>query len=127
MSWFAVDLGGAGLTLAAGPVEQLWDELLPLEVKELPADLAALDELLSDPSLLAPIAESWEAAARERGRPSLAIETYVRLMVIKAALGLGLRTRAPWPAASLRRRGMAHRRTATCPGRPAAEDDRFQR
>jgi hypothetical protein len=44
------------LTLAAGPVEQLWDELLPLEVKELPGDLAALDELLSDPSLLAPIA-----------------------------------------------------------------------
>jgi IS5 family transposase len=80
------------LTLAAGPVEQLWDELLPLEVKELPGDLAALDELLSDPSLLAPIAESWEAAARERGRPSLAIETYVRLMVIKQRSGWGYET-----------------------------------
>jgi len=80
------------LTLAAAGAEQLWDELLPLEVKELPADLAALDELLSDPSLVAPIAESWEAAARERGRPSLAIETYVRLMVIKHRCGWGYET-----------------------------------
>jgi hypothetical protein len=48
------------LTLAAAGVEQLWDELLQLEVKELPADLAALDELLSDPWLLAPIAARWE-------------------------------------------------------------------
>jgi IS5 family transposase len=80
------------LTLAAGPVEQLWDELLPLEVKELPEDLAALDELLSDPRLLAPIADCWEQTARERGRPSIAIETYVRLMVIKQRSGWGYET-----------------------------------
>ena len=63
------------LTLAAAGAEQLWDELWPLEVKQLPADLAALDELLEDPALLAPIADAWEQTARERGRPSLAIET----------------------------------------------------
>jgi IS5 family transposase len=80
------------LTLAAAAVEQLWDELLPLEVKELPADLAALDELLGDPRLLAPIAARWEQTARERGRPSLAIETYVRLMVIKQRQGWGYET-----------------------------------
>ena len=80
------------LTLAAGPVEQLWDELLPLEVKQLPGDLAALDELLGDPSVLAPIAQAWEQTARERGRPSLAIETYVRLMVIKQRCGWGYET-----------------------------------
>jgi transposase, IS5 family len=80
------------LTLAAAGAEQLWDELLPLEVKELPQDLAALDELLGDPALLAPIAARWEQSARERGRPSLAIETYVRLMVIKHRCGWGYET-----------------------------------
>jgi IS5 family transposase len=80
------------LTLAAAGAEQLWDELLPLEVKQLPADLAALDELLEDPALLAPIADAWEQTARERGRPSLAIETYVRLMVVKHRCGWGYET-----------------------------------
>jgi transposase, IS5 family len=80
------------LTLAAAGVEQLWDELLPLEVKQLPADLAALDELLRDPRLLAPIAAGWEQTARERGRPSLAMETYVRLMVVKHRCGWGYET-----------------------------------
>jgi IS5 family transposase len=80
------------LTLAAGPVEQLWDELLPIEVKQLPGDLAALDVLLGDPGLLAPIAHAWEQNARERGRPSLAMETYVRLMVVKHRTGWGYET-----------------------------------
>jgi transposase, IS5 family len=80
------------LTLAAAGFEQLWDELLPSEVKELPQDLATLDELLSDPRLVAPIAARWEQNARERGRPSLAIETYVRLMVIKQRSGWGYET-----------------------------------
>jgi IS5 family transposase len=89
---FVVDVGVRVLTLSAAGAEQLWDELLPLEVKELPQDLAALDELLGDPALLAPIAARWEQSARERGRPSLAIETYVRLMVIKHRCGWGYET-----------------------------------
>jgi hypothetical protein len=39
------------LTLWAEPPECLWDEALPIEVRELPQDLAALDRLLSDPEL----------------------------------------------------------------------------
>src|SRR5919197_5610574 len=80
------------LTPAAAGAEQLWDELLPLEVKRLPGDLAALDELLNDPALVAPIAAAWDAAARERGRPTIAIETYVRLMVVKHRTGWGYET-----------------------------------
>ena len=38
------------------------------EVRELPADLAALDELLADPALLEPVVRSWEEAARGQGR-----------------------------------------------------------
>jgi transposase, IS5 family len=77
------------LTLAAGQAESLWDEALPIEVRELPDDLAALDRLLSDPELLGPIAARFEqelAAGRSviaGGRPTIAMETYVRLMVLR--------------------------------------------
>ena len=43
------------LRLSAGQVESLWDDVLPGEVRALPEDLRALDVLLSDPGLLAPI------------------------------------------------------------------------
>ena len=47
------------LRLAGGQVESLFDELLPVEVRELPAELAVLDRLLADPRLLAPIEKAW--------------------------------------------------------------------
>ena len=77
------------LTLRAAQAETLWDELLPSEARELPEDLAGIDELLRDPALLRPIAEHWERSARERGRPTIAMETYVRLMVVKQRSGFG--------------------------------------
>ncbi len=48
------------LTLVGGQVESLWDEVLPVEVRELPDDLARLDRVLSDSLLLFPIAQAWE-------------------------------------------------------------------
>ena len=36
------------LTLFAGQAGPLWDEALPIEVRELPGDLAGLDRLLAD-------------------------------------------------------------------------------
>jgi IS5 family transposase len=80
------------LTLRAAQAETLWDELLPSEARELPEDLAGIDELLRDPALLRPIAEHWERSARERGRPTIAMETYVRLMVVKQRSGFGYET-----------------------------------
>ena len=69
------------LTLLAEQPESLWDEALPVEVKELPADLAALDRLLADPAMLGPIVERcrWEVIEERRavltdGRPTLALE-----------------------------------------------------
>ena len=78
------------LRLAGEQVESLFDEALPMEVRELPDDLARLDDLLGDPALLAPIVERWEASARERGRPTIAMSLFVRLMVVKQRIGLGL-------------------------------------
>jgi IS5 family transposase len=79
------------LTLCAQQMESLWDEVLPVEVRELPEDLARLDLVLSD-GLLWPIAQAWEQTARERGRPSIAMATFVRLMVIKQRTGWGYET-----------------------------------
>jgi IS5 family transposase len=80
------------LTLSAGQVESLWDEVLPSEARELPDDLARLDRVLSDPALLGPVAAAWERSARDRGRPSIAIATFVRLMVVKQRTGWGYET-----------------------------------
>src|SRR5579875_685443 len=80
------------LTLVGGQVECLWDEVLPVEVRELPEDLARLDRVLGDEMLLWPIAQAWQDSARERGRPSIAMCTFVRLMVIKQRTGWGYET-----------------------------------
>jgi IS5 family transposase len=87
------------LTLRAPQAETLWDELLPVEARELPEDLARIDELLGDPELLRPIAAHWQREAEETGRavltdgrPTIAMETYVRLMVVKQRSGFGYET-----------------------------------
>lgn len=87
------------LTLLAGQPDCLWDELLPVEVKELPDDLAALDVLLSDHGLLWPLVERWRQEFEQtgrlvltEGRPTIPLETYVRLMVLKQRYRWGYRT-----------------------------------
>ena len=57
------DLEVVVLRLSGGQVESLFDLGLPVEVAELPADLAALDRLLDDPGVLAPIEAAWAVEA----------------------------------------------------------------
>jgi IS5 family transposase len=80
------------LRLSGGQVESLFDLGLPVEVRELPADLARLDRLLADPALLAPVKAVWDQSARGFGRPTIPIERLVRLMVIKQRSGWGYET-----------------------------------
>ena len=87
------------LTLWSDRAECLWEEALPVEVRELPEDLAALDRLLSDPALLGPIVERFRQevldagrAVLTDGRPTIAIESYIRLMVLKQRYRWGYRT-----------------------------------
>jgi IS5 family transposase len=87
------------LTLLAEQVECLWDDGLPIEVRELPEDLAALDVLLADHEFLWPIVERFRREVLEDrravltdGRPTIAMETYIRMMVLKQRYRWGYRT-----------------------------------
>jgi IS5 family transposase len=75
------------LVLSGGQAESLFDLALPIEVAELPDELAALDLLLDAPGLLAPIEAAWAQTSRDFGRPSMAMDRLVRLMIVKARSG----------------------------------------
>jgi transposase, IS5 family len=80
------------LQLVGPQAECLFDVGLPVEVRELPGDLAALDALLDDRALFEPIWEAWSVSARGDGRPTIPMDRYVRLMVIKTRTGWGYET-----------------------------------
>ena len=80
------------LLLSGGQVESLWDEVLPGEVRELPEDLAALDVLLRDVALTRPIAARRRGEAVAHGPPTISMEVYVRLMIVKQRTGWGYET-----------------------------------
>jgi transposase, IS5 family len=64
----------------------LWEALLPEEARRLPAELTAVDAYLDDERFLAP----WRALFDRRlGRPSVPIETLLRLLYLKHRHGLG--------------------------------------
>ncbi len=63
-----------------GDQPSLWESILPVEVIELPAELARVDALLDDPVFLAPFTSFFDP---RHGRPSTPMETYLRLMFLK--------------------------------------------
>src|SRR5713101_1880561 len=72
---------------AAG--ESLWEAVLPAELRELPAELGKIDAILDDDRFLAPFRSRLTARI---GRPTIPIETYLRLMYLKHRYGLGYET-----------------------------------
>ena len=64
----------------------LWDSILPPELLVLPVELGRVDALLDDPVFFAPFAEHFDASI---GRPSIPMETYLRLMFLKFRYRLG--------------------------------------
>jgi IS5 family transposase len=64
----------------------LWDSILPPELLVLPAELGRVDALLDDPVFFAPFAAYFDA---QIGRPSIPMETYLRLMFLKFRYRLG--------------------------------------
>ena len=64
----------------------LWDAILPPELLVLPVELGRVDALLDDPVFFAPFAGYFDAWI---GRPSIPMETYLRLMFLKFRYRLG--------------------------------------
>jgi IS5 family transposase len=64
----------------------LWDAILPAELLVLPTELARVDALLDDAVFFAPFAAYFDARI---GRPSIPMETYLRLMFLKFRYRLG--------------------------------------
>jgi transposase, IS5 family len=64
----------------------LWDSILPAELLVLPVELGRVDELLDDPVFFGPFAAYFDARI---ARPSIPMETYLRLMFLKFRYRLG--------------------------------------
>ena len=68
------------------PQTTIWELLLPEEAKRLPTELAQVDAYLDDERFIAP----WRALFSARlGRPSVPIDTLLRLLYLKHRYGLG--------------------------------------
>ena len=69
--------------------ESLWEAVLPQELRELPEELRKVDGMLDDDRFLAPFRSRLTATI---GRPTTAVETYLRLMYLKHRYDLGYET-----------------------------------
>jgi IS5 family transposase len=69
--------------------ESLWEAVLPPELRELPAELGKVDAILDDDRFLAPFRSRLTASV---GRPTIPMETYLRLMYLKHRYSLGYET-----------------------------------
>ena len=67
----------------------LWDSILPESARGLPRGLAEVDGLLDDGRFFEPFVAFFSARS---GRPSIPMETYIRMMVLKYRYGLGFET-----------------------------------
>jgi IS5 family transposase len=68
------------------PQTTIWELLLPEEAKRLPAELQVVDAYLDDERFIAP----WRALFSTRlGRPSVPVDTLLRLLYLKHRYGLG--------------------------------------
>jgi transposase, IS5 family len=68
------------------PSQTLWETILPECLLPLPAGLAEIDQLLDDPSFFEPFRRFFSPCF---GRPSIPVETYLRMMYLRFRYRLG--------------------------------------
>jgi IS5 family transposase len=68
------------------PQESLWDQLLPLQARTLSDELATVDAWLADERFFEPYRRRFRTRL---GRPTVPVETYLRLMYLKHRYKLG--------------------------------------
>lgn len=74
------------LMLKQDPQITLWETVLPLELLTLNNELARVDAILDDEVFMAPFLERFDTNI---GRPTIPVETYLRLMYLKHRYELG--------------------------------------
>jgi transposase, IS5 family len=67
----------------------LWDAVLPEPLLALPAELEYIDQILNDERFLLPFLENFYT---KMGRPTVPVQTYLRLMYLKFRYQLGYET-----------------------------------
>jgi IS5 family transposase len=77
---------GATVLRTINPQLTLWESILPQCCLGLPGDLAEIDELLDDERFFEPFRPFFDPVM---GRPSIPIETYLRMMFLKYRYRLG--------------------------------------
>src|SRR6202048_2475800 len=77
------------MLVTTNPQSTLWETILPPGYQDLPAELAAVDALRDDPVFFEPYRAHFSPLW---GRPSIPIETYLRMMFLKHRYRLGYET-----------------------------------
>ena len=93
----------------------LWEQMLPDEIQLMGPELEAIDSLLDDPRFLAPFVERFFCAV---GRPTIPMDSYLRLMYLKHRHGLGYETLCKEVADSLSWRRFCRIGVHKCPPHP---------
>jgi len=86
---FAKAIGATVLRTKVDPQPSLFESMLPDEFRRLPPGLFAVDCLLDDPVFFEPFVPYFDPRF---GRPSIPIETYLRLMHLRFRYRLGFET-----------------------------------
>ena len=81
--------GAIVLRTKVDPQPTLWEAILPPEFSALPPGLARIDRLLDDPVFFEPFVPFFSPVI---GRPSIPIETYLRMMFLRFRYRLGFET-----------------------------------
>ena len=77
------------LTKEAGQVETVWEAVFPELLQALPEDLARVDRVFERPEVIRRFEQHWGRANLKVGRPSMAIASYLRMMLLKHRYGWG--------------------------------------
>src|SRR5262245_48905871 len=85
----AVPRARPSMLRTVGDQPTLWETLLPTQALTMPAELARVDAVLDDERFFEPFRPFFHASF---GRPSIPLETYLRLMFLKFRYRLGFET-----------------------------------
>ncbi|MHB1419659.1 MAG: transposase [Bacillota bacterium] len=76
------------LVLKGGQMN-LWEQILPEELRKLPKELEVIDKILEDQCFFEPYLKKFNTKI---GRPTVKVETYIRMMFLKTCYQFGYET-----------------------------------